>query len=81
MINNGWGHQTDARVMVLEVIPSEQGLAEPTGVFDGASGPEIPGGRFGRASSQAGAENLKGASGVVLLLSDLNPCMLANTTR
>lgn len=34
--NHGGGHQAQTGVVVLVVVPAEEGLAKPTGVFDGA---------------------------------------------
>jgi hypothetical protein len=35
MVDPGRRHQTKTRVVVLMVVPLEEGLAEATGVFDG----------------------------------------------
>ncbi|SPE23403.1 hypothetical protein SBA2_1230004 [Acidobacteriia bacterium SbA2] len=35
-MNHGGGHQAQAGVVVVVVVPAEEGLAKPTGVFDGA---------------------------------------------
>ena len=35
-MNRGGGHQAEAGMMVFIVVPAEEGLAKPAGVFDGA---------------------------------------------
>ena len=35
-MNHGGGHQAQAGVVVFVVVPAKEGLAKPTGVFDGA---------------------------------------------
>jgi hypothetical protein len=36
VVDHGWGHQTESRMMMLVVVPLKEGLAETASIFDGA---------------------------------------------